>query len=310
MANAVKAKAYSSKPTDLTFASLATAAGTSLGIKTDAGILDVAAASKLFRIKAPQTIDEVLAGADCAPLRALADKATGDKRGKTVLLSETRAKFAPAIPHPPKIICVGLNYRRHAIETGNAIPPVPLLFSKYENTLMGHRGRVKLPLKVDDHIDYEVELVIVIGRKAVDVSEERALSYVFGYATGNDLSARSLQRATSQFMLGKIPDGFAPLGPYVVSADQIPDPQNLTVTTHVNGERRQSSNTADMIFSCAQIVSYCSRHFTLKPGDIIYTGTPEGVVLGYPEGKRVWLKPGDKVVTEVEKLGALEVTLT
>jgi 2-keto-4-pentenoate hydratase/2-oxohepta-3-ene-1,7-dioic acid hydratase in catechol pathway len=305
-----KSKTNSSKPIGLTFASLAGASGPTLGIKTDGGVLDVAAAAKLFRIKAPLTIDEVLAGADCTPLRTLAAKALADKRGKTVLVPEARAKFATAVPHPPKIICVGLNYRRHALETGMGLPPVPLLFSKYENGLSGHRSRVKLPVKVDHEFDYEVELVIVIGRKAVDVPERQALSYVFGYATGNDLSARGLQRATSQFMLGKIPDGFAPVGPYVVSADQIPDPQNLKVTTHVNGERRQNSSTSDMIFTCAQIVAYCSRHFTLKPGDIIFTGTPEGVVLGYPADKRVWLKPGDKVVTEVEKLGALEVTLT
>lgn len=309
MATASRKKTYSSKPVGLTFASLAGKAGPTLAVKTDAGVLDVAAAAKLFRVKAPLTIDEVLAGADCAPLRKLVEKALADKRGRKVLVPESRAKFGPAIPHPPKIICVGLNYRQHAAETGNPIPLVPMLFSKYDNTLTGHRSKVKLPLKVDDKFDYEVELVIVIGRKAVDVPESKALSYVFGYATGNDLSARGLQRASSQIMLGKIPDGFAPLGPYVVSADQIPDPQNLKVTTHVNGELRQNSNTADMIFTCAQIISYCSRHFTLTPGDIIYSGTPGGVVLGYPPEKRVWLKPGDKVVTEVEKLGALEVTL-
>lgn len=309
MAIASKKKTYSSKPTGMTFASLLGKSGPTLGVKTDAGVLDVAAAAKLFRVKAPLTMDEVLAGADCAPLRKLVGKALADKRGKKVLVPESRAKFAPAIPHPPKIICVGLNYRMHAQETGNPIPPVPMLFNKYENTLTGHRSKVKLPLKVDHQFDYEVELVIVIGRKAFEVPESKALSYVFGYATGNDLSARALQRASSQIMLGKILDGFAPLGPYVVSADQIPDPQNLKVTTHVNGERRQNSNTSDMIFNCAQIISYCSQHFTLKPGDIIYSGTPGGVVLGFPPDKRVWLKPGDKVVTEVEKLGALEVTL-
>jgi 2-keto-4-pentenoate hydratase/2-oxohepta-3-ene-1,7-dioic acid hydratase in catechol pathway len=141
------------------------------------------------------------------------------------------------------------------------------------------------------------------------VSEEKALSYVFGYASGNDLSARSLQLKTSQWLLGKTSDGFAPLGPYIVSADQIPDPQNLKVATYVNGEVRQNLNTSDMIFSCAQIISYCSRVFTLKPGDVIYTGTPQGVILGYPPDKQVWLKAGDKVVTEIEKCGALEVTL-
>lgn len=310
MAAAAKKKNYPSKPTGMTFASLLGKGGCTLGVKTDAGILDVAAAAKLFRVKAPLTMDEVLAGADCAPLRKLVEKALADKRGKKVLVPESRAKFGPAIPNPPKIICVGLNYRMHAAETGNPIPPVPMLFNKFENTLTGHRSKVKLPSKVDEKFDYEVELVIVMGRKAFEVPENKALSYVFGYATGNDLSARGLQRASSQIMLGKVLDGFAPLGPYVVSADQIPDPQNLKVTTHVNGERRQNSNTSDMIFSCAQIISYCSQHFTLKPGDIIYSGTPGGVILGLPPEKRVWLKPGDKVVTEVEKLGVLEVTLT
>ena len=310
MAIAAKKKTYSAKPAGMTFASFAGKNGHTLGVKTGAGILDVAAAAKLFRMKVPLTMDDVLSGADCAPLRRLVEKALADKRGRKVLVPESRAKFGPAIPHPPKIICVGLNYRQHALETGNPIPPVPMLFNKYENTLTGHRSKVKLPLQVDNQFDYEVELVVVIGRKAVDVPEGKALSCVFGYATGNDLSARALQRASSQIMLGKVLDGFAPLGPYVVSADQIPDPQNLKVTTHVNGERRQNSNTADMIFTCAQIISYCSRYFTLKPGDIIYTGTPGGVVLGYPPEQRVWLKPGDKVVTEVEKLGALEVTLT
>ncbi|MDO8595798.1 MAG: fumarylacetoacetate hydrolase family protein [Sulfuricaulis sp.] len=310
MTSAAKKKTYSAKPTGMTFASFAGKSGHTLGVKTDAGVLDVAAAAKLFRMKAPLTMDDVLAGADCAPLRRLVEKALAGKRGRKVLVPESRAQFGPAIPHPPKIICVGLNYRQHALETGNPIPPVPMLFNKYENTLTGHRSKIRLPLHADNQFDYEAELVIVIGRKAVDVPEGKALSYVFGYATGNDLSARALQRASSQIMLGKILDGFAPLGPSVVSADQIPDPQNLKVTTHVNGERRQNSNTADMIFTCAQIISYCSRHFTLKPGDIIYTGTPGGVVLGYPPEQRVWLKPGDKVVTEVEKLGALEVTLT
>jgi 2-keto-4-pentenoate hydratase/2-oxohepta-3-ene-1,7-dioic acid hydratase in catechol pathway len=195
------------------------------------------------------------------------------------------------------------------METGNPIPPVPILFNKYNNTLVGHRGTIRLPVKVSSQFDYEVELVVVMGKQARDVPEEKALAHVFGYANGNDFSARDLMRATSQLMLGKTCDDFAPLGPWVVTADQIPDPQNLRIATYVNGERRQDSNTSDMIYSCAQIVSYCSRHMTLLPGDIIYTGTPQGVILGYPPEKRVWLKAGDKVVTEVEKCGVLEVTL-
>lgn len=302
-------KQYSSKTTGLTFATLITKQGYRLGLKTERGVLDVEAASKLFRIKAPVTIDEVLAGADCAPLKKLVDRALADKRGKSVLVPEARAKFGPAVPHPEKIICVGLNYRQHAIEAGMPIPPVPILFSKFNNTLTGHRSKVKLPTNADHKFDYEAELVIVMGKKAANVSENKALSYVFGYASGNDLSARGLQLKTSQWLLGKTSDGFAPLGPYVVSADQIPDPQNLKLATYVNGEVRQNLNTSDMIFTCAQIISYASQVFTLKPGDVIYTGTPQGVILGYPPDKQVWLKAGDKVVTEIEKCGALEVTL-
>jgi len=294
---------------NMTFCTLAGSGGGTLGLRTERGILDVAAASRLFRIQAPTDIHAVIDGADCVPLRKLAEKALNDGRGKRVLISESRARFAPAVPRPGKIICVGLNYRRHAQETGNPIPPAPVLFNKFNNTLVGHRGRIPLPVKVASQFDYEVELVVVIGRKARDVAEGKALSYVFGYANGNDFSARDLMRASSQIMLGKTCDGFAPLGPWVVTADQIADPQNLRIATFVNGEQRQNSSTADMIFSCAQIVSYCSRHMTLAPGDIIYTGTPQGVILGYPPEKQVWLKAGDKVVTEVEKCGTLEVTL-
>jgi len=294
---------------NMTFCTLAGSDGPTLGLKTERGILDVARASKLFRIKAPTDIHAVIEGADCAPLAKLVEKALADKRGKSVLVPDSRAKFDAAVPRPGKIICVGLNYRQHAMETGNPIPPVPVLFNKYNNALVGHRGRIPLPVKVSTKFDYEVELVLVIGRKARDVPEDKALSYVFGYANGNDFSARDLMRASSQLMLGKTCDGFAPLGPWVVTADQIPDPQKLKIATYVNGEVRQNSSTSDMIFSCAQIVSYCARHMTLLPGDIIYTGTPQGVILGYPPEKQVWLKPGDKVVTEVEKCGVLEVTL-
>jgi len=283
--------------------------GGGLGLVTESGVLDVAKASALFRAKAPSDIHAVIEGADCASLAQLADKALESKRGQSAFIPESRVRFGPAVPRPGKIVCVGLNYRQHAQETGNPIPSVPMLFNKYNNALVGHRGKIRLPTKVASQFDYEVELVIVIGKKARDVPEGKALSHVFGYANGNDFSARDVMRASSQIMLGKTCDGFGPLGPYVITADQIPDPQNVNVATYVNGEERQSSNTCDMIFSCAEIVSYCSRHMTLLPGDIIYTGTPQGVILGYPREKQVWLKPGDKVVTEVERCGRLEVTL-
>jgi 2-keto-4-pentenoate hydratase/2-oxohepta-3-ene-1,7-dioic acid hydratase in catechol pathway len=149
----------------------------------------------------------------------------------------------------------------------------------------------------------------VMGRRARSVSEADALSHVFGYCTGNDFTARDLQRASSQWMLGKSLDGFAPIGPWLVTADQVGDPNHLTIECRVNGEVRQSSNTSDMVFGCASLVSYISRHFTLKPGDIIFTGTPEGVIAGYPKERQVWLKAGDRVTSTIETLGRLDFRL-
>jgi 2-keto-4-pentenoate hydratase/2-oxohepta-3-ene-1,7-dioic acid hydratase in catechol pathway len=295
---------------NMTFCTLIGRDGASLGVRTEKGILDVAKASKLFRMKAPVDIHAVIEGADCAPILKLVQKALGDPRGRGVLVPEKRAKFGPVVTRPEKLLCVGLNYRKHAEEAGMPIPPVPILFNKFNNALSGHGAKIKLLAPaLATQFDYEVELVIVIGRKAVNVSEADALKYVFGYANGNDLSTRDLQLRTSQWMLGKMQDGFAPCGPWLVTADQIPDPNNLKIETHVNGELRQSENTSDMIYNCAHIVSYTSRYLTLKPGDVIFTGTPSGVILGYPPEKRVWLKPGDKVTTTIEKLGTLEVTL-
>ena len=148
-----------------------------------------------------------------------------------------------------------------------------------------------------------------MGREARNVSEAEALEYVFGYCTGNDFSARDLQRRTSQWMLGKALDNSAPIGPYLVTADLVGDPNALKLECRVNGEVRQSSNTVDMVFNCKQLVSYISRYMTLKPGDIIFTGTPEGVIGGYPKDKQVWLKAGDRITSSIEKLGELHFTL-
>jgi len=157
--------------------------------------------------------------------------------------------------------------------------------------------------------DYEVELVMAIGREAKVVSEADALSYVAGYATGNDFTARDLQLETGgQWMVGKTPDQFAPIGPYLVTADQI-DPDNLKLECRVNGETRQSSSTNDFIFNTRKMISYISRVITLKPGDIIFTGTPQGVIQGKPKDQQVWLKPGDKIACSLEKLGELKFEL-
>lgn len=249
----------------------------------------------------PATVGEAIEGGPeaIAALRALAERAES-----AYLLREEELVFAPCVPKPGKIVCVGLNYRKHAEETNAPIPQSPILFSKYGNALAAHREDISLPA-VSDQVDYEAELAIVIGRKAKDVAREEALDYVFGYCNANDLSARDLQLRTSQWLLGKTCDKFAPIGPWLVTADEVGDPNALAITCTVNGETRQSSNTADMIFHCDEIVSYLSKHMTLEPGDLILTGTPEGVVLGYPAERQVYLKSGDVVSVEIEKLGRL-----
>ena len=184
------------------------------------------------------------------------------------------------------------------------VPGYPLLFSKFNNSLAAHQETIPIPQDAVK-IDYEAELVIVIGKTARNVPEEEALSYVFGYTIGNDLSARDLQFRTSQWLLGKSLDKFAPIGPGVVTADELGDPHSLNMECRVNGEIRQAANTKSMIFNCAQIISYASRYMTLKPGDLIFSGTPEGVILGYPEEEQVWLKPGDEITITIDKIGTL-----
>jgi len=221
-----------------------------------------------------------------------------------VFVDDSQIIWGPCVTKPHKIICVGLNYRKHADETNAPYPEVPILFNKFDNTLTGHRSDIPIP-NVTKQLDYEVELGIVIGEKIKNVKEENALDHVFGYCTVNDLSARDLQMKTQQWLLGKTCDKFSPVGPYLVTADEIENPNNLALKTYVNGEIRQNSNTADMIFNCAKIISYISQHMTLEPGDIILTGTPEGVVFGYPAEQQMYIQPGDEVTVEIEKLGSL-----
>jgi 2-keto-4-pentenoate hydratase/2-oxohepta-3-ene-1,7-dioic acid hydratase in catechol pathway len=183
------------------------------------------------------------------------------------------------------------------------LPTNPVIFSKFNNALAAHKQTIIVP-RMTEQMDYEAELVMVIGKTAQNVSREEALNYVLGYSIGNDLSARDLQFKTPQWLLGKTCDQFAPIGPYMVTASEI-DPNALNISCTVNGETNQSANTRDMIFDCATIVSYLSQYMTLKAGDLIFTGTPSGVVLGFPENERVWLKSGDVIEVEIEKLGKL-----
>lgn len=283
-----------------------------LGVKSDTGIIDVRRAAAALAIAAPLTLDQLLQEERGADLERLIAAVRASDKAKTLLRNEADITYGRLFRKPGKILCVGLNYRRHANEVGMAIPKTPILFSKFNNALAPHNAKVPVPPReVSYKLDYEVELVVVIGRSARNVSEAKALDYVAGYCTGNDLSARDLQlERGSQWLLGKTLDGFAPIGPYFVSADQIENPNNLRLETTVNGELRQSSNTNDFIFNCQQVIAYISKHWTLEPGDIIFTGTPQGVIQGFPEDRQAWLKTGDKVVCEVEKLGQLAVTLT
>ena len=281
-----------------------------LGVKFDDGVLDVSQAAGLLGLPAPLTLEQMLREGSWLQVAAVIG-ATRDAKLSDALLQENSITYGRLFTNPGKIVCVGLNYRKHAQEIGMPIPKVPVLFNKFNNSLAAHGATLHLPPReVAYKFDYETELLVVIGRTARNVSEADALGCVAGYCTANDFSARDLQLETGgQWMIGKTLDGFAPIGPYFVSAARVGDPDNLKIETHVNGEVRQSSNTSDFIFNVQQVISYVSRHFALEPADIIYTGTPQGVILGMPPDKRVWLKGGDQIVSTIEKLGSLHFSL-
>ena len=202
---------------------------------------------------------------------------------------------------PPQIVAIGLNYRQHATESGMAMPERPLVFVKTANTVIGPGEPIILPAMAPDEVDYECELVMVIGKRAKNVSSEEAMDYVLGFTCGNDVSARDCQlRQDKQWARGKCFDTFAPLGPWIVPNL---DGDNLDIRLTINGQVMQASNTSDMIFNCRELVSYLSRCMTLRPGSIIMTGTPSGV--GFAREPQVFLRNGDNVAVEIESIGAL-----
>jgi 2-keto-4-pentenoate hydratase/2-oxohepta-3-ene-1,7-dioic acid hydratase in catechol pathway len=294
-------------PRNMTLLNMRTAGGPRLGVKLPKGVLDVAAAAARYKLPAPVDTDDLLQNGKGAMLAKLVAAAADGPA--SLYLQESAVQHAPLVTRPEKIIMMGFNYRRHAAETGTPIPANPTLFNKFNNTLNHHGGTIALPTAAATQFDHEIELVIVFGRECRNVSEADALGYVAGYCTGNDFSARDLQYLTSQFMIGKTFDGFAPLGPHLVTSDLVGDPNNLRLECRINGEQRQDWNTNDMIFNCRQLISFASRMMTIKPGDILFTGTPHGVIFGKPKGQQVWLKPGDRVVCSVEKLGELAFSL-
>ena len=208
----------------------------------------------------------------------------------------------PPVPDPEKIICIGLNYRDHARETGMEIPQHPVFFAKYRNALAGPYDPIVLP-RVSNRVDYEAELAVVMGKAGRHIPEERALEYVAGYMALDDVSARDFQRRTAQWIQGKTFDTFAPCGPFLVTADEVPDPHALAIRLRLNGQLMQDSGTGELIFTIPQLIAYISDIVSFAPGDIISTGTPAGV--GFARKPPVYLKAGDVVEVEVEQVGTL-----
>jgi 2-keto-4-pentenoate hydratase/2-oxohepta-3-ene-1,7-dioic acid hydratase in catechol pathway len=212
------------------------------------------------------------------------------------------SELGPPIPRPTKVFAIGLNYKSHAQEGGLPLPGQPMVFTKFPNCLVGPRADVVLS---SGYVDWEVELVVIFGRRARKVSEARAFEVVAGYCVGQDISDRKLQFSDQppQFSMGKSIDTFGPLGPTLVSIDGLPDPNDLGLTCDVAGERMQQARSSDMVFSVPELVAYISGFCTLEPGDVIFTGTPAGV--GSVRNPRRYLKPGEEIVSTIEHLGTL-----
>ncbi|MED3912031.1 fumarylacetoacetate hydrolase family protein [Peribacillus simplex] len=235
-------------------------------------------------------------------LRSRAEQLIKQRVNDDAIFKLSEVKFLPPFVKPDKIICVGLNYFDHCKETGMEPPDSPVIFSKYANAIAGHNDAIEIPINSTE-VDFEAELAFVIGREAKHVSEEEAYDYVFGYTIMNDISARDLQFQDGQWSRGKTADTFAPFGPVVVTHDEVGDPHNLAISLELNGEIMQDSNTSNLIFTVPKIISFLSQSMTLKPGDLIATGTPPGVGMG--RNPKIWLKNGDRMNVSIERIGTL-----
>ncbi len=251
------------------------------------------------------TLPASVRGLIAAGPAALHAAAAAARSPAAVRVPAAGAALGPPVPDPGKILCIGLNYRDHARENNRAIPTEPVLFAKFANTLIGPGAPIRLP-KVSQKVDFEAELVVVLGKRGRDVAEADALGYVAGYTVGHDVSARDWQfkGEEKQWTVGKTFDTFAPTGPHLVTADEVPDPHGLPVKLRLNGETMQDSNTREFIFTVPQLIAYLSQVVTLEPGDLIFTGTPPGV--GVARKPPVFLKPGDAVEVEIEGVGVLK----
>lgn len=273
-----------------------------IAAEKDGVIIDIIKTAKEKGLPVPNTMYGIIIG-DEQDKETLNEVISGD-----VCPVSGAIKYLTPLELCGKILCVGLNYSDHRKECGEfqKAPEELVLFSKFENAAAAHNGCIPLP-SIAKEYDYEAELVIVIGKRAKNVSVEDAAQFIFGYTIGNDLSARDLQFRTGQWLLGKTLDKFAPIGPYIVTADEI-DPHNLSISCRLNGELRQNASTSDMIFTPEQIISYASKIMTLKPGDVIFTGTPSGVILGDTNPDKQWLKSGDVTEITIEGIGTLRNT--
>lgn len=242
---------------------------------------------------------EVIAGGDSARETVEAFVANPPQ---SAVHAAAGVKLMAPIPRPPKVICVGLNYRDHAEESNMAIPDRPTIFNKFPHTVIGPGDTVVLP-KNSTQPDYEAEFALVIGKGGRHIPADKWQEHVFGYTNVNDVSARDFQLATTQWLMGKTFDTFCPMGPYLATADEIADPHNLNIKITVSGEVLQNSNTKHLIFRIPDLIAYLSSVFTLEPGDVVSTGTPSGV--GFARKPPRWLKAGDEMVVEVEGLGEL-----
>lgn len=221
---------------------------------------------------------------------------------EAVGLKEERIEFGPVVTRPSKIICVGVNYLDHVKEMGHDVPTLPVLFSKFPNALIGHDANI-MGMAKSNQLDYEVELACVIGKTCTEVNESEALDYLLGYTIANDISARDLQKRTPQWLQGKTLDKSTPIGPVIVTTDELKDASQLAIKSTVNGEVRQASSTNQLIFNIPTLIAFISNLITLEPGDIILTGTPHGV--GFAQKPPRLLQSGDEVVCEIEGIGLL-----
>ncbi len=285
--------------------SASTANGPRLAVKLGAGILIVSEAGELLPnqpLPMPLTLHQALVTAgELERIEPILRSAINNPAAARFLIPEDKVQleqpFAPA-----NVICIGLNYKDHAQESSTPLPKQPIVFAKWTSAIIGPGKPIVLPPDTQE-VDYEAELAVIIGRKCRSVPAEQALDYVAGYTCMNDVSARDFQREDGQWVRAKSQDTFGPLGPCIVTRDEIPDPQNLRIRCLLNGKALQDSNTSKMVFGVRELIAYLSRGITLLPGTIISTGTPHGV--GFAQVPPVFLQSGDEVVVEIESIGRL-----